>query len=467
MINKLRKKKLSILFSGLTITSDFVCVLCAFILSYWLRFYSSLFANPMGIPSYRQYTFPMLFAAVLLVIIFNADGLYIYTPAKKFIDYFFRIFKNICIVMLFIFAGTFFYREFTFSRLLVIILWATMVTLLSFSRYILRKIYIQYILPKVKKKILVIGNPQNFEMFNQHKIYFQFYGTIAGFISHRKAHCAAIDQQQYLGSLDDFEGILDKIKPDEVILSTLEIPRKKIIELILESEKRLINFKIVADLLEIMIQQFELENIGGLNLLKIKESPLNFAYNRFLKRFVDILGSSLGLIILSPFLLIISLLVKLSSSGGVFFVQERVSEEGKIFKIYKFRTMVQDAESATGPVFAARGDERCTRIGLIMRRYNIDELPQLINVLRGEMSLVGPRPERPHFVEQFKDDIPRYMSRHHVKSGITGWAQVNGLRQGTAIGERIKYDLYYLENWSIWLDIKIIILSFAALKNAY
>ncbi|MDD5584694.1 MAG: undecaprenyl-phosphate glucose phosphotransferase, partial [Candidatus Omnitrophica bacterium] len=459
-------KRLTTLFSGLLIVNDFLMVLCAFALSYWLRFYSSFFANPLGIPSRQQYIFPALFTAIVLIVVANADGLYVFTPTKKFIDYFFKLFKNICITMFFIFAGTFFYREFTFSRSLIVLLWITMVLFLTFSRYVLRRVYIQYILPKVRKKILIIGNPANFEAFRKHTKYFRFYGEISGFISHRK-HLQAASDQQCLGSIEEFEAILEKIKPDEIILATLEVPRKKIIELILESEKRLVKFKIVADLLEIMIQQFELENIEGLNLLKIKESPLNFVYNRFLKRFMDITGSFLGLILLSPVLAVVALLVKLTSVGPVLFAQERVSEEGKIFKIYKFRTMIHDAEAKTGPVFTQQQDERCTRIGSFLRRYNLDELPQLFNVVRGEMSLVGPRPERPHFVEQFKDDIPRYMSRHHVKSGITGWAQVNGLRQGTAISERVKYDLYYLENWSIWFDLKIIMLSFAAIKNAY
>jgi len=216
-----------------------------------------------------------------------------------------------------------------------------------------------------------------------------------------------------------------------------------------------------------MVQQFELENISGLNLIRIKESPLNFTYNRFLKRVIDVFVSVAGLGLLSPVFLIVAIFIKRDSSGPIFFSQERITEGGKIFKVYKFRTMCQDAEKSTGPVFVKKDDERCTKLGKFLRKTNIDELPQLFNVLKGEMSLVGPRPERPYFVEQFKSDIPRYMSRHHIKSGITGWAQVHGLRQNTLIEERVKYDLYYAENWSTWLDLKIIFLSFFALKNAY
>jgi len=337
--------------------------------------------------------------------------------------------------------------------------------LLIVSRLFWRLFYAKNIFEKTKKKILILGKPETISKVIEHVDYFNRYGDIAGFVSTRKSTHGQTGQ--YIGSIDNFNDILDKYKPDEIILSDLEIPRKTIINLILESEKRLVTFKIVADLFDIMIQKFEIESVDGLNLIKFKESPLNSAYNRFLKRSIDVLGSISGIILLSPVFFIISLAIKATSKGPIFFSQERISEEGKVFKIHKFRSMYQDAESNTGPVFVKKDDDRCTLMGKFLRKYNLDEIPQLYNVLWSEMSLVGPRPERPFFVEQFKDDIPRYMSRHHIKSGITGWAQVHGLRQGTPIEERVKYDLYYAENWSIWLDLKIIFLSFFALKNAY
>jgi exopolysaccharide biosynthesis polyprenyl glycosylphosphotransferase len=320
--------------------------------------------------------------------------------------------------------------------------------------------------PKIRKEIIIVGKPETIEGFNKRHVYFSLYGKVAGYVSTRK-HGSPSAAFKSLGHIDDFENILDSLKPDEVILADLEIPRKRVTDMILGAEKRMVSFKIIADLFDVMIQQFEMENISGLNLVKIKESPLNFVYSRFLKRVMDIISSVMGLILLAPAFFIISILIKRESKGPIFFAQERVSEGGKLFKIYKFRTMYQDAEKHTGPVFVKKDDARCTKIGVFLRRYNIDEFPQLFNVLKGEMSLVGPRPERPYFVEQFKEDIPRYMSRHHIKSGITGWAQVNGLRQSTPIEERVKYDLYYAENWSLWLDLKIIFLSFFALKNAY
>ena len=180
-----------------------------------------------------------------------------------------------------------------------------------------------------------------------------------------------------------------------------------------------------------------------------------------------VIGALAGLLILSPFMLLIALLIKRNSPGPVFFLQERCGEKGRKFKLIKFRTMYVNAEAGTGPVWTVENDPRCTSIGSFLRRFNIDELPQLWNVLRGEMSLVGPRPERPFFVEQFKEDINRYMWRHVSRPGMTGWAQVNGLRGNTDVAERIKYDLYYLENWSLAFDFKILLKTFRSRQNAY
>jgi len=171
--------------------------------------------------------------------------------------------------------------------------------------------------------------------------------------------------------------------------------------------------------------------------------------------------------LLSPFLAVVALLIKRDSPGPILYRQERCGENGKPFVLFKFRTMRLDAEAATGPVWAVENDPRRTRIGAFLRRHNLDEIPQLWNVLKGEMSLVGPRPERPCFVEQFKEGITRYMWRHVSKPGITGWAQVNGLRGNTDLQERVKYDLYYLENWSLAFDFKIIVKTFFSRKNAY
>lgn len=467
MIALFNKKRISIFFSSLLMLGDFIAIFLALVLSYGIRFHSRFFPAPLGVPAIENYFLPVLWIALLLVLVMNTYNLYRPDPTKKFIDRVFSIFKSVGITMLFVLAGTFFYRERAYSRSLIFITWVNLIILITFSRYLLGVFYKSRILPKTRKRIVIIGKPESMDMIKSHERYFKRYGDIVGVVATRKASQDYPIDAKHLGSIENFEEILKDAGPDEVILSDLEIPKKKIVAMILEAEKRMVSFKIVADLFDVLIQQFEIENIDGLNLIRIKESPLNHVYNRLLKRGVDFVGSLIGMITLSPFLTLIALIVKMDSKGAVIFSQERVTEGGRIFKVYKFRTMRQDAEAKTGPVFTQEGDERCTRIGRFLRSYNIDELPQLFNVLKGDMSLVGPRPERPYFVDQFKDGIPRYMSRHHIKAGMTGWAQVNGLRQGTPIEERVKYDLYYAENWSIWFDLKIILMSLFALKNAY
>jgi len=467
MLTRLNKKRLNILFSALLMLADFAAIFIALFLSYEIRFNSRFFPTPLGTPSINNYILPVIWIAVLLVLVMNMNKLYRLDPTKRFIDYGFSIFNSVGITMLFVLAGTFFYRERSYSRSLIFITWANLTILVIFSRYLLSVLYRKKILPKTRKKIIIIGKPETVETIKSHERYFKRYGDIAGIVSTRKVTQSFPISAKHLGSIENFNEILDAVKPDEVILSDLEIPRRKVISMILESEKRLVSFKIVADLFDVLIQQFEVENADGINLIRIKESPLNYIHNRLLKRAVDFTGAVFGLTALSPLLLLIAVIVKLDSKGAVLFSQERITEGGRIFRIYKYRTMRPEAEAETGPVFAQENDSRCTRIGRFLRMYNIDELPQLINVLKGDMSLVGPRPERPHFVDQFKDDIPRYMSRHHIKAGMTGWAQVNGLRQGTPIEARVKYDLYYAENWSIWFDLKIILMSLFALKNAY
>lgn len=467
MIAILNKKRLNVFFSSLLMLGDFVAIFLALFLSYEIRFHSRFFPTPLGTPSIENYFLPVLWIAALLVLVMNTHNLYRPDPTKKFIDHVFSIFKSVGITMLFVLAGTFFYRERAYSRSLIFITWVNLIFLITLARYLLSIFYKRKILPKTRKRIIIIGKPESMDIIKSHERYFKHYGDIVGIVATRKISQDYPIDAKHLGGIENFEEILKESGPDEVILSDLEIPKKKIVAMILEAEKRMVSFKIVADLFDVLIQQFEIENIDGLNLIRIKESPLNHAYNRFLKRGVDFFGSLSGIIVLSPLLAVIALIVKMDSMGRVIFSQERVTEGGRIFKVYKFRTMRPDAEAKTGPVFTQEDDERCTRIGRFLRMYNIDELPQLFNVLKGDMSLVGPRPERPYFVDQFKDGIPRYMSRHHIKAGMTGWAQVNGLRQGTPIEERVKYDLYYAENWSIWFDLKVILMSLFALKNAY
>jgi len=212
---------------------------------------------------------------------------------------------------------------------------------------------------------------------------------------------------------------------------------------------------VFPDVFQIMATEVSIGDLGGLPLLTMRDVALR-GWRLTVKRAMDVAISGTGLVVISPLMLLTALLIKLDSRGPVFFVQERTGLDGRPFLMLKFRSMRQDAE-AHGPGWTTEDDPRRTRLGSIIRKLSVDELPQLINVLLGDMSLVGPRPEQPAYVEQFRRNIPRYMDRHREKAGLTGWAQVNGLRGDTSITERTKYDLWYIENWSLWLDINIII----------
>lgn len=208
----------------------------------------------------------------------------------------------------------------------------------------------------------------------------------------------------------------------------------------------------------------------GLPVINIRHVPLTNTINSFIKRFVDIIGSLVGIIVTSPIMLVSAIAVKVSSQGPVIFKQERVGLHGKTFYMYKFRSMEQQKASEEKKAWTVKDDPRVTKVGRILRKTSIDELPQLFNILKGDMSLVGPRPERPHFVDKFKEQIPRYMVKHQVRPGLTGWAQVKGYRGDTSIRKRIECDLYYIENWTLWFDIKIIFMTFFTgfiNKNAY
>jgi Undecaprenyl-phosphate glucose phosphotransferase len=222
--------------------------------------------------------------------------------------------------------------------------------------------------------------------------------------------------------------------------------------------REMIDVKVVPDLLQVIALRARLEDLDGIPIVNINDVPLQ-GFNAFVKRALDIVLSATALLAMAIPFGLVALLIRRTSPGAIFYRQERMGLDGKPFTIYKFRSMYQDAENETGPIWARDNDPRCTPVGRLLRRTNVDELPQLWNVLRGDMSLVGPRPERPYFVDQFKQRIPQYMLRHKVRAGLTGWAQVNGWRGNTSIEKRIEYDLYYIENWSVALDLKIMWLT--------
>jgi exopolysaccharide biosynthesis polyprenyl glycosylphosphotransferase len=254
---------------------------------------------------------------------------------------------------------------------------------------------------------------------------------------------------------------------DQVILTDNRLPHEQTVGIVLACERTLTRFNVVPDMFRLMTGNVAVQSVDGIPLLGVSRLPLDRYWNRLAKRLEDMVGALLGLLVTAPVMLVAAVLIRRESPGPFLYRQKRCGERGREFTLYKLRTMRADAEQETGPVWASENDPRRTRIGAWLRAHNLDELPQLWNVLRGDMSLVGPRPERPFFVEQFREDIQRYMARHMSKPGLTGWAQVNGLRGNTSIDERIKFDLFYLENWSLAFDFKILLKTFSARHNAY
>jgi len=278
-----------------------------------------------------------------------------------------------------------------------------------------------------------------------------------------------LSQAKHLGPV---KGLREDLGPQRIQAAFIALTYKEhpqLLDLMRDIEGKNIELMMVPDLLDLMTSNVRIQDMEGIPLIRIREIPLN-TWNRITKRTFDIIFSTLLLTCISPLLVIIAALVKLSSRGPVLFAQERIGLDGVKFPLYKFRTMRPDAEATTGPVRATKDDNRTFGIGKLLRRTSLDELPQFFNVLMGHMSVVGPRPERPYFVEQFRHKIPRYLERHRMKTGMTGWAQVNGLRGNAPIEDRTKYDIYYIENWSLVFDLKIILKTIHAVifgEDAY
>ena len=277
-----------------------------------------------------------------------------------------------------------------------------------------------------------------------------------------------VDGVQVLGDLSILRRILAGNDFDEIVV-TLPLDKYEYLKPVVNiCEKSGVHTMFVPDYQNIIPTTPYTEDLQGLPVVHIRHVPLTSLFNATLKRTIDLFGAVVALIIFSPVLLISILLVKLTSPGPIIFAQERVGLHNKVFKMYKLRSMYMQMPEEEETRWTTKGDPRVTPVGRILRRLNIDEMPQFINVLKGDMSLVGPRPERPQFVEKFKEEIPRYMIKHQVRPGMTGWAQVNGFRGDTSIQKRIEHDLYYIENWTLGLDFKILFLTFfKGFKNAY
>jgi len=271
-----------------------------------------------------------------------------------------------------------------------------------------------------------------------------------------------------LGTLRQAEEVLAVREVDQVYVALPLDAHKKMLQMLELMARECVEVRLVPDVLQYATLQATLEDVDGTPVINLSQVPLQ-GWNTMIKRGMDLLIAIVALLVLLPFFPLVALLIWLEDRGPIFYKQERMGLDGKPFMILKFRSMRVDAESSSGPVWAIKDDPRRTRMGAFLRAWSLDELPQVWNVLRGDMSIIGPRPERPTFVREFKHKMPRYMLRHRVKAGITGWAQVHGWRGNTSIKKRLQYDLYYIQNWSVLLDLKILWMTIrhALRHNAY
>ncbi|MCI5588285.1 MAG: undecaprenyl-phosphate glucose phosphotransferase, partial [Lachnospiraceae bacterium] len=315
------------------------------------------------------------------------------------------------------------------------------------------------------KHILLVGYSRSaISYIDRLRVHPEWGYYIHGILDDNKPTTESYRNVNVIGTIDKLEGLLATNQYDEIAI-TLSIDEYSKLERIVETcEKSGVHTKFIPDYNHIIPTKPYTEDLDGIPVIHVRHVPLSSSLNSVMKRIVDIFGSLTAIIIFSIPMLITAIIVKLTSPGPLIFCQKRIGLHNQEFNMYKFRSMEVQDENEEKKAWTTKNDPRVTPIGKFMRKTNIDELPQLFNVLKGDMSLVGPRPERPYFVNKFKEEIPRYMVKHQVRPGMTGWAQVNGYRGDTSITKRIECDLYYVENWTMSLDFKILFLTFFGRK---
>ena len=467
------KDTTDVMLSLLAAVVDACAVFGGFMWSVWIRFESGWIpmVHRPPVDLYEKYGVGTAVATVLFLFVFQYAGLYVRPQTGSFVNKVPRLIKAIAMGVLLTTVLAFAVQnEADFSRIVIGMALFTVSVCVLFERWALFRLEWNMARHSPKtNRVLVLGTDSvashlTRALKNEPMLRSRVVGFLRTDLSEPDPE---IQGDLIRGTVEEIESFLSKNRVDQVILTSPGLGNQRMLDLVLLCEKNLIVFNMVPDLFRIMTSSMDVQSLDDIPLLGISRWPLDLFWCRLLKRAEDIAGALAGLVISAPVILVSAILIKRESGGAVFYRQERCGEKGKPFVLYKLRTMTEDAEDGCGPVFTSENDPRTTTTGSYLRSHNLDELPQFWNVLKGDMSLVGPRPERPHFVEQFKEDIGRYMWRHISKPGLTGWAQVNGLRGNTSIRERIKYDLYYLENWSLAFDFKILIKTFTARKNAY
>lgn len=454
-------KKHSQLFESLLFFADLLIIAFSWLISYYLRFTSNLVPAPKGIPDFFMYS--LLLGPIIIIWAFAFKGFGLYRPKRigSHLSEIFDITKACTISVLVLISTTFFFRQYEFSRLVFVFFAVINIILLSIERWIFRET-LRYLRRKGHnlRYALIVGTGEPAKnIISRLEKHPEVGIKVEGIITTDNAQLG--QKVSGINVLDTHENIRDiilKRRIDNVFIALSWNEHAKVVEVLKNIGDETVDIKVIPDVYEFMTLRGGVEEFDGLPILNLQNSPL-YGWNLILKRAADIILSSIAIIILSPVMLAIAILVKLASPGPILYRQERMGIDGDTFEILKFRSMRIDAEKETGAVWARENDPRRTRLGTFLRSTSLDELPQFFNVLKGDMSLVGPRPERPVFIKEFRKEIPKYMLRHKMKAGITGWAQVNGWRGNTDLKKRIEHDIYYIENWSLSFDIKILWLT--------
>jgi exopolysaccharide biosynthesis polyprenyl glycosylphosphotransferase len=406
------------------------------------------------------YLLASLLVALVWLVLLASRGLYRPVRWLSMRNEYGQILRSAGIGTLIVLAFTFFYREPSYSRVVLVLACALSFMMLGMGRYGLYRLHQTLLARGIgTKRTAIVGSGEMAAAIGQRIVSSSRLGyQPIGIIVEDAIQAPLSVGLPILGTVDEIMALIERENLEVLFLALPAEHHQKVLEASWQVEGREVDLKFVPDFYELMATKVGLSDLEGIPVLGLREFPL-LGWNRIIKRGFDLVFSFAGLGLLSPLILVLALMVKLTSSGSVFYKQKRIGQDGRTFTIFKFRSMKEEAEAKTGPIWAKADDPRQTRFGRFLRHYNLDELPQFWNVLKGEMSLVGPRPERPIFVENFREVIPHYFERHQVKSGMTGWAQVNGLRGNTPIADRTRYDLYYVENWSLGFDLWILFLT--------
>ncbi|MGF6991056.1 Undecaprenyl-phosphate glucose phosphotransferase [Lachnospiraceae bacterium PF1-21] len=460
------------LINRLRLLIDVVAIIFSYIASWYIKFRSGIFTDDLWYYSLREYCVALIYIVPGYILLYYVFQLYASKRlAGRREEAWHIIQANVIGLMAFILI-LYLLKENNYSRMMIFVFFCTNVYTTVITRNIIR----QGVRNLRKhgynqKQILLIGYSEAAkEYVDRINLNPEWGYQVRGILDDHVESGTTYGGVKVLGTIANLDVVLPMTYIDEIAITLSIDEYSKLAKIVAMCEKSGVHTKFIPDYNQIIPTKPYTEDLNGLPVINIRKIPLSIDLNSFLKRAEDIFGAIVAIILFSPIMLVTALAVKTTSKGPLIFKQERMGLNNKTFNMYKFRSMAVQDQKEEKDKWTVPNDPRVTPVGRIIRKTSIDELPQLFNVLLGKMSLVGPRPERPQFVEKFKEEIPRYMIKHQVRPGITGWAQVNGLRGDTSIYKRVEYDLYYIENWTLGFDFKILFLTFFKgfiNKNAY